>query len=82
MFSSEGVLIRVYLKDRIYCSTYSIPQDDVHSHLYTLIVRSDNTYEVKIDNKKVEGGELEADWDFLPPKKIKVCFLSSYSRGE
>lgn len=46
-------------------------KDDVFSHLYTLIVRPDNTYEVKIDNKKVEGGELEADWDFLPPKKIK-----------
>uniref|UniRef100_A0A4W5Q372 Calreticulin n=1 Tax=Hucho hucho TaxID=62062 RepID=A0A4W5Q372_9TELE len=31
----------------------------------------DNTYEVKIDNKKVESGSLEEDWDFLPPKKIK-----------
>lgn len=24
-----------------------------------------------IDNEKVESGELEADWDMLPPKKIK-----------
>ena len=47
-------------------------QDDVFTHLYTLIVRPDNTYEVKIDNKKVESGELEADWEFLAPKKIKV----------
>lgn len=46
-------------------------QDDEHSHLYTLIVNPDNTYEVKIDNKKVESGSLEDDWDFLPPKKIK-----------
>lgn len=46
-------------------------KDDVYSHLYTLIVRPDNTYEVLIDNEKVESGELEADWDFLPPKKIK-----------
>ncbi|GFN79069.1 calreticulin [Plakobranchus ocellatus] len=45
-------------------------KDDVYSHLYTLIVRPDNTYEVKIDNEKVESGELEADWDFLAPKKI------------
>uniref|UniRef100_A0A7N6AAY2 Calreticulin n=1 Tax=Anabas testudineus TaxID=64144 RepID=A0A7N6AAY2_ANATE len=29
------------------------------------------TYEVKIDNEKVESGTLEDDWDFLPPKKIK-----------
>lgn len=46
-------------------------KDDVFTHVYTLIVKPDNTYEVKIDNEKVESGELEADWDFLPPKKIK-----------
>jgi calreticulin len=46
-------------------------KDDVYSHLYTLIVRPDNTYEVKIDNKRVEGGDLESDWDFLAPKMIK-----------
>ncbi|KAI0220607.1 Calreticulin [Lamellibrachia satsuma] len=46
-------------------------KDDVFTHVYTLIVQPDNTYEVKIDNKKVESGELEADWDFLLPKKIK-----------
>jgi len=45
-------------------------KDDVYSHLYTLIVKPDNTYEVKIDNEKVESGDLEADWDFLAPKKI------------
>lgn len=39
--------------------------------MYTLIVNPDNTYEVKIDNRKVEFGSLEDDWDFLPPKKIK-----------
>lgn len=39
--------------------------------MYTLIVNPDNTYEVKIDNVKVESGNLEDDWDFLPPKKIK-----------
>lgn len=39
--------------------------------MYTLIVKPDNTYEVLIDNEKVESGELEADWNFLPPKKIK-----------
>lgn len=50
---------------------FFILQDDEYSHLYTLIVNPDNTYEVKIDNKKVESGNLEDDWDFLPPKKIK-----------
>lgn len=31
----------------------------------------DNTYEVQIDGERVEGGELEADWDLLPAKMIK-----------
>ncbi|XP_039572768.1 calreticulin-like [Passer montanus] len=46
-------------------------KDDEFTHLYTLVVRPDNTYEVKIDNARVESGSLEEDWDFLPPKKIK-----------
>ena len=25
---------------------------------------------MKIDNSRVEGGSLEDDWDFLPPKEI------------
>lgn len=44
---------------------------DEYTHLYTLILNSDNTYEVKIDNKKVESGSLEDDWDMLPAKMIK-----------
>nr|ASZ00087.1 CRT2 [Cnaphalocrocis medinalis] len=46
-------------------------KDDIYTHLYTLIIRPDQTYEVLIDNEKVEYGQLEDDWDFLPPKKIK-----------
>uniref|UniRef100_A0A4W5QN75 Calreticulin n=1 Tax=Hucho hucho TaxID=62062 RepID=A0A4W5QN75_9TELE len=46
-------------------------KDDEYTHLYTLILNPDNTYEVKIDNKKVESGSLEEDWDILPPKKVK-----------
>ncbi|KAB5559118.1 hypothetical protein PHYPO_G00025310 [Pangasianodon hypophthalmus] len=46
-------------------------KDDEFTNLYTLILRPDQTYEVKINNEKVESGSLEEDWDFLPPKKIK-----------
>jgi calreticulin len=45
-------------------------KDDEMSHLYTLVLRPDNTYEVLIDNEKAESGSLETDWDFLPPKMI------------
>lgn len=46
-------------------------KDDVHTHFYTLYVKPDNTYEVLIDNEKVDGGNLEDDFEFLPPRKIK-----------
>ncbi|KAF6728655.1 Calreticulin [Oryzias melastigma] len=46
-------------------------KDDELTHLYTLILNPDQTYEVRIDNEKVESGSLEDDWDMLPPKKIK-----------
>ena len=45
-------------------------KSDELSHLYTLTVNPDNTYEVEIDNAKVESGSLYEDFDFLPPKKI------------
>ena len=47
-------------------------KDDVYTHLYTLVVQPDGKYEVLIDNEKAESGSLEDDWDFLPPKEIKV----------
>merc|ERR1712226_107570 len=46
-------------------------KDDVFTHLYTLILNTDGTYEVLIDNESAQKGTLEDDWDFLPPKKIK-----------
>lgn len=46
-------------------------QDDELTHLYTLILNPDQTYEVRINNEKVESGSLEDDWDMLPSKKIK-----------
>jgi hypothetical protein len=45
-------------------------KDDEFSHLYTLILNPDNTYEVRIDGDKVESGKLEEDWDFTVPKRI------------
>jgi len=47
------------------------PKDDQLSHLYTLIVKPDNSYKVLIDQKEEASGKLLDDWDFLPPKEIK-----------
>ncbi|XP_044854487.1 calreticulin-3 isoform X2 [Mauremys mutica] len=52
------------MKKRIRCKV------DGFTHLYTLILRPDQTYEVKIDNEIIESGNLEDDWNFLPPRKI------------
>lgn len=45
-------------------------ESDVFSHLYTLVVRPDNTFEVFVDNKSVRAGKLEDEFDFLEPKEI------------
>lgn len=52
-------------KNNIPCET------DELTHVYTLIVKPDNTYEVRIDGEKKDGGSLSEDWDFLEPKMIK-----------
>jgi len=45
-------------------------ESDELSHLYTLILRADQTYSVLIDNEEKESGSLTTDWDFLPAKEI------------
>jgi len=46
-------------------------ESDEYSHTYTLVVNSDNTYEVLIDGEKKESGSIEEDFPILPEKKIK-----------
>merc|ERR1711896_87146 len=45
-------------------------EDDGTSHLYTLIVKPDNTVRVEIDQEKIYEGSLMEDWELLKPKKI------------
>lgn len=44
---------------------------DQLTHVYTMILNPDGTYQVDVDLEKVESGNLEDDWDFLKPKTIK-----------
>jgi calreticulin len=55
----------VEIKKNIPCET------DQLTHYYTLLLNSDNTYEVHVDGNKKESGKLEEDFDFLAPKEIK-----------
>merc|ERR1740117_1334018 len=43
---------------------------DTDSHLYTLIVKSDNTFQVNIDGEKEADGSLKEDFDMLKEKEI------------
>jgi len=53
------------IKETIACKS------DELTHVYTLILKSDNTYEVRIDGEKKSDGKLEDQWDMLAPKEIK-----------
>ncbi|KAI3387675.1 hypothetical protein SNEBB_005278 [Seison nebaliae] len=63
IFNYEGK--NLLMKKEVKC------ENDETSHLYTLILNPDNTFIVKVDNKEVEKGKLEDQWDFLLPKTIK-----------
>jgi len=47
----------------------SAPTDE-ETHVYTLIVKPDQTYTVLIDNEEKQTGKLVEDWDFLPSETI------------
>jgi len=46
-------------------------ESDRLSHIYTLQVKPDSSFEVFIDNESVRSGTLESQFDFLLPKEIK-----------
>lgn len=46
-------------------------ESDELTHLYTLVLKADNTYQVLIDSKEIASGSLTEDFDMLLPKEIK-----------
>jgi calreticulin len=62
-------------KNHLIKKTVNCESDEV-SHIYTLILKPDNTYEIRIDNEKKDSGKIDEEWDVLPPKKIKDPKLS------
>lgn len=46
-------------------------KDDQLTHVYTLHLMKDNSYEVFIDGESEKKGTLEEDWDMLKPAEIK-----------
>jgi len=64
IFNYEPKNENLLIKDELKVET------DKLTHLYTLVVKPDNTFEVFIDLESVRNGSLEAGWDFLLPKEI------------
>lgn len=66
------VILHNERKDENILITRDIPcETDKLTHLYTLVVRPDNTFEVFVDNKSVRSGKLEDEFKFLDEKEIK-----------
>jgi len=58
-------------KDNLLITKEVGTETDDLTHLYTLIVNTDNTFEVMIDNKSVRKSTLDEHFDFLLPKTIE-----------
>ena len=52
-------------------SEVTVKTDSKVSHLYTLHIKKDNSFEVFIDQDSVREGKLEEAFDFLLPQEIK-----------
>jgi len=71
-YSTKRVHVIFTYKGKNLLTKKTIPcETDELTHVYTLIVKPDNSYKVLIDNVEKESGALEADWDFLASKTIK-----------
>jgi len=46
------------------------PESDLFTHVYTFVLRPDNTYEILVDGDSKASGNIEDDWSILPPKQI------------
>ncbi|OLY84884.1 Calreticulin [Smittium mucronatum] len=47
-----------------------LARKDQLSHQYTLWIKKDKTYEIRVDNSILRNGTLADDWSMLPPKEI------------
>jgi len=54
------------IKKNVYPET-----DQYATHLYTLVLHPDQSYEILIDGVSKQTGTIYEDWDILPPRKIK-----------
>jgi len=57
------------------------PETDVLTHVYTLVLKPDQSYQVLIDQKEVASGKIDEDWKMLGSKKLKILMPKNQKTG-
>ncbi|EHB15869.1 Calreticulin-3 [Heterocephalus glaber] len=71
-FDLKKVHVILQFKNEYHANKKSIKcKVDGFTHLYTLVLRSDLTYEVKIDGQSIESGSIEYDWQLTSLRKTE-----------
>ncbi|XP_032129010.1 calreticulin-3, partial [Sapajus apella] len=71
-FDIKKVHVILHFKNQYHENKKSIRcKVDGFTHLYTLILRPDLSYDVKIDGQSIESGSIEYDWNLTSLKKEK-----------
>jgi hypothetical protein len=61
------------MNETIYC-----PLDEL-THMYTLIIRPDCTYEIQIDGKHITSGRIRDQFKILGPQWVCFCHCPSFA---
>lgn len=71
--SSEKIHVILTKGDTNYLlqKTLKDAKTDRATHVYTLAIHPNATYQVYVDTAMVREGSLEEDWEIVPPKQIK-----------
>jgi len=72
IYRFQNPVTKEYSEHHLEAPPSPVGTSDKRSHLYTLVVRSDNTYEIFIDKETKKSGSLLEDFDppVNPPKQI------------
>jgi len=72
IYRYQNPVTKEYSEHHLEAPPTPVGTSDKRSHLYTLVVRSDNTYEIFVDKETKKSGSLLEDFDppVNPPKQI------------
>ncbi|XP_045407330.1 calreticulin-3 isoform X4 [Lemur catta] len=82
-FDIKKVHIILHFKNQYHANKKPIRcKVDAFTHLYTLILRPDLTYDVKIDGQSIESGSIEYDWNLTSLKKEKSAESKDWDQAK